>query len=347
MSGPGPPTPENTSELAAAATSQPGWIAALFRIMSSRVFRIGFLVVVLALLVTALVDQGGKLWDQVQKLSLPVLLLAFAAQLGGLIGSLMTWRELLADLGSRLSIADAWRINFIGQLAKYIPGSIWPVVAQTELGADRGIPRGQSAVSVLLSYAVVTVSGALVAVATLPFAEGATLAHYFWVLFVIPIGVLLLSPPVMNRILRFLLRVLRRQPLERGMSVRGLLRAGAWALLMWLSNGAMTYVLVRQLGDHHADTFLIAVGAYALAWVVGFVAIFAPAGAGVREAIMVAALTNRTTSSVALTVALVTRGLSVVGDALTGAVAAALVGHSRLKRLRSGRHDDESPAATV
>lgn len=329
--------PDHPTEPAATPS---GGIAAVFRIMSSRVFRVAFLAAVLALLVIALADQGGKLWDQVQKLSVPIVLLAFAAQLGALIGSLMTWRELLADLGSRLSVADAWRINFIGQLAKYIPGSIWPVVAQTELGADQGIPRGQSAVSVLLSYAVVTVSGGLVAVATLPFAEGATLSRYFWVLFVIPIGLLLLSPPVMNRILRVLLRVLRRQPLDQGMSYRGLFRAGAWALFMWVCNGTMAYVLVHHLGDHRADTFLIAVGAYALAWVAGFLAIFAPAGAGVREAVLVAALSNRTTSSVALTVALVTRGLSVVGDALTGAVAAALVGHGRLQRLRAAAAPD-------
>jgi hypothetical protein len=53
--------------------------------------------------------------------------------------------------------------------------------------------------------------------------------------------------------------------------------------------------------------------------------------------VMVAVLHTRTTTAIALTVALVTRALSVLCDALAGGAAAALVGRSRLRRLRAGR----------
>ena len=119
------------------------WLGFLVRLMRSKVVRFGFLAVVLVLLGLALYDQEGTLWRQIQRLSWPIVLAAFVLCLCGLICSLMVWREVLADLGSRLSIAEAWRINFIGQLAKYIPGSFWPVLAQSELGADRGIPRSR------------------------------------------------------------------------------------------------------------------------------------------------------------------------------------------------------------
>ena len=112
---------------------------------------------------------------------MPIVLLALVASVCGLICSLMVWRELLADLGSRLSIPEAWRIMFIGQLGKYVPGSIWPVLAQSELGADRRIPRSRTALSVLLSYAVMTCSGAVVAAITLPFATAGSVAQYFWI----------------------------------------------------------------------------------------------------------------------------------------------------------------------
>ena len=156
--------------------------------MRSRGLRLAFLAVVLLLLTLALVDQAGSLWSQVQRLSAPVLLLAFLANLAALICSMMVWRSLLTDLGSKLSLPEAWRIMFIGQLAKYVPGSIWPVLAQTELGADRGIPRGRSAVSVLLGYAVMTCTGGVVAAVTLPFAAAGSFARYFWVLFVVPVS---------------------------------------------------------------------------------------------------------------------------------------------------------------
>jgi uncharacterized membrane protein YbhN (UPF0104 family) len=305
--------------------------------MRSRAVRVGFLAVVLVLLAFALDRQAGTLWHEIQRLSVPVVVLAFVLCLCGLIGSLLVWREMLADLGSRLSVPDAWRIMFIGQLGKYVPGSIWPVLAQSELGADHGVPRSRSALSVLLSYAVMTLSGAVVAMVTLPFATANSVAQYFWIIFLVPVAIVLLSPPVLNRLLRFVLRVSRQPGLEQSVSFKGLGRTMVWAVAGWTFNGAMIYVLMRQLAGHQQGTLLVSIGAYALSWVVGFVAVFAPAGAGVREAVMVAVLSTRTTPATALTVALVSRALGVVADAATGAAASALVGRRRLRRLRAGR----------
>jgi uncharacterized membrane protein YbhN (UPF0104 family) len=315
----------------------PRWLSSLLRLMRSRAVRVGFLAVVLVLLGIALDRQAGTLWHDIQRLSVPVVLLAFVLCLCGLISSLLVWREMLADLGSRLSVSDAWRVMFIGQLGKYVPGSIWPVLAQSELGADHGVPRSRSALSVLLSYAVGTCSGAVVAMVTLPFATASSVAQYFWIIFLVPVAIVLLSPPVLNRLLRFVLRVSRQPALERSVSFKGLGRSTAWAAIGWACNGFMIYVLMRQLAGHQQGTLLVSVGAYALSWVVGFVAVFAPAGAGVREAVMVAVLSTRTTPATALTVALVSRALVVVADAATGAAASALVGRRRLSQLRAAR----------
>jgi uncharacterized membrane protein YbhN (UPF0104 family) len=314
-------------------------VAWLLGLMRSKVIRIGFLAFALALLALALIDESNSLLHQVERLSVPIVLLALALNYCGLMCSLMVWRELLADLGSRLSVAEAWRIMFIGQLAKYIPGSLWPVLAQAELGHDRGIPRSRSALSVLLSYAVMTCSGVVVAAVTLPFATAASVLQYLWIVLLVPVAVVLLSPPVLNRLLRLVLRLAHRGPLEQGVSYTGLARTMGWAVAGWLCNGAMVYVLMRQLSGLQQGTLLVSLGAYSLSWAVGFVAVFAPAGTGVREAVMVAILHTRTTTAIALTIALVTRATSVVCDAVAGAVAAGLVGRGRLRRLRAARAD--------
>jgi glycosyltransferase 2 family protein len=313
------------------------WLSRLVGLMRSRPVRFGFLAVVLVLLALAVYDQAGTLGHEIRRLSAPVMLLAFALSVCGLVCNLMVWREMLADLGSRLSVAEAWRIYFIGGLSKYIPGSIWPVLAQAELGADRGIPRSRSAVSVILCYAVMTCSGVVVAAITLPFANAGSVAQYFWILLLIPVGVAAMSPPVLNRLLRLVLRLARQPGLELVVSFRGLARTMAWAVAGWACNGLVIYVLMRQLAGHHQGTLLVSVGAYSLSWAAGFVAVFAPAGAGVREAVMVAVLHTQTTAGIAITVALVCRGLSVLADAITGAAASALVGRRRLRELRARR----------
>ena len=59
-----------------------------------------------------------------------------------------------------------------------------------------------------------------------------------------------------------------------------------------------------------------------------------------RKAVMVAVLHLRTTAAIGLVIALVTRALAVLCDAVTGAAAAALVGCGRIRRLRETRGPD-------
>jgi uncharacterized membrane protein YbhN (UPF0104 family) len=311
-------------------------LAVLVRLMRSKLVRVGFLVAVLVLLAVVLYDQASTLRHEVQRLSWPVLLLAFVLGFLGLCGNLMVWREMLADLGTRLTVPEAWRIYFIGGLSKYVPGSIWPVLAQAELGADRGIPRSRSALSVVLCYAVMTCSGVVVAAITLPFASAGSVAQYFWILLLIPVGVAALSPPVLNRLLRLVLRLAHQDQEQMSVSYMGLARTMAWALVSWTFNGLVIYVLLRHLSGVHQGTLLVSIGAYSLSWAIGLVSP-TPAGAGAREAVMIAVLHSQTTAGIALTVALVSRALSVVTDAVTGAAASALVGRRRLREIRAAR----------
>lgn len=314
------------------------------RFMRSRPARLSFLALVLALLALALYDQAGTLGREFQRLTGPVVLLAFVLGLCGLISNLFIWREVLADLGSRLSVAEAWRIYFIAGLSKYVPGAIWPVLAQAELGADSGVPRSRSALSVMVSYAVMTCSGCVVAAITLPIANAGSVAQYVWILLLIPVGAAVLSPPVLNRLLQLALR-LTHQPTDLArVSYKGLLRTISLAMTAWAINGLVIYVLMRHLAGEHQGLLLLCVGAYALSWSVGLVAP-TPAGAGAREAVMIAILHTQTSAGIALTVALMSRAISVVCDALTGAAASALVGRRRVRRLRAARSlaDDRPP----
>src|ERR1700753_3997829 len=65
--------------------------------------------------------------------------------------TLCQWQTLLDGLGSPLRTTTAGRIFFIGQLGKYIPGSLWPILTQMELGARANVPRARSASASILT----------------------------------------------------------------------------------------------------------------------------------------------------------------------------------------------------
>ena len=289
------------------------------------VLRRGFLLLALVLLALALREQGPEALEAARDIGLWAALASLAAVLVGLLASALVWRALLADLGTRLGPRAALHVFFLGQLGKYVPGSVFAVAAQMELGREHGAPRSRVGTASLLFMGVLLAAALLSAAAALPLTSPEALRQYSWVLLVLPLGLLVLAPPVLTRLVGVLLRLLRRAPLDRPLSVRGVATALGWALVVWAAYGVHLWLLVRaQDTGPGPDLLLLSTGAYALAWTAGFLFVLAPAGAGVRELALVAALAPVLDQAGALAVAVLSRVLMTLGDLLWGAAGAGL-----------------------
>jgi hypothetical protein len=295
------------------------------RLLSRTTVRWAFLLVATAAVALALRDQGPRLGEALSRIGAPAVLLSVVATLAGLLASALCWRSLLAALGTDLPPRLALHVFFLGQIGKYLPGNVFAVAAQAELARDHGVPRSRIVTAGLVFLGVLTATGLVVAVALLPFASPDALRTYAWALLALPVGVVALVPAVLNRLVALALRVARRPPLERPLSARHLAVAVGWALVMWALYGLHVVPLVlAQPHDQGANVLLAATGGYALAWTAGFLFVVAPAGAVVREAVLVLALAGISHQPEALAVALVSRGVQTFGDVLWAAVGAAL-----------------------
>lgn len=220
---------------------------------------------------------------------------ALAAAMAGLCGQLLAWRALLSDLGSPLRPAVAARIMFLAQLGKYVPGSVWAFAAQVELAKDREVPRPRGATATVLAIAVTLAVNLAVAAVTLPFSSAGAAQQWWWALAAAPVLVAALHPRVVTRLIHAAQRLGRRarevpeSELDH-VTARGMAAAVGWSALAWLALGAHIWLLVYGVGGGGAGAFPVAVGAYALAWTLGVLAIFAPAGIGVREVVLVVVL---------------------------------------------------------
>jgi uncharacterized membrane protein YbhN (UPF0104 family) len=290
-----------------------------------RAVRVGFLLLAVLLLVLALREKGDEAYDAAREIGPLHALGSLAAVLVGLLASAGVWRALLADLGTALPMRPALHVFFLGQLGKYVPGSVFAIAAQMELGRAHGAPRSRVGTASLLFMGVLVAAGLLTAAVALPLTSPEALQDFAWVLVVLPLGLLVLAPPVLTRLVALLLRVLRRDPLERSLSWRGVGAATGWALAMWGAYGIHLWLLVRpQEFSGRADLLLLSLGAYALAWTAGFLFVVAPAGAGVREVALVAALAPVLDAGAALAVTVLSRVLMTLGDLAWGLVGAAL-----------------------
>jgi len=228
---------------------------------------------------------------------------------------------MLEGLGDDVPVRACARIFFVGQLGKYVPGSVWVVVAQMELGAAYGLSRKVIGSASLLALGIaipVALTIGLLAVPALLSADGSA---YLLLFLVLPVAVVVLSPPVLNPLLDRALRLARRQPLPQRLTGATVLRVALYSAAGHLFLGLSTYLLAVDLGASGPLLLPLAIGAFALASSAGVLAIPVPAGAGVREAVLVLSLSPVLPIGQSLLLALVSRAILTAGDLTVAGIA--------------------------
>lgn len=278
------------------------------RLLTALSAAVGVAVLVLGVVLVA--DRWDEVSAALARIGWVAALACLLLTTAGVVATGECWRAWLTSLGGTPAASTAHRVFYVTQAGKYVPGSLWPVLAQAVLARRYGVPRPAMVGAATLFLLLHTVTGAVVGVVGV----GAGLASR-WAWLVVPVvvgGVLVLLPPVLGRLLRALARwrpsLATASP---GWSATG--RAVALMMLAWACYGVATWVLLRPLGPG-PEGLPLAVGGYALAWVVGFLAFAAPAGVGAREAVLVAVLGPLVGVSAALSVALVSRVALTVAD---------------------------------
>jgi hypothetical protein len=309
----------------------------LRKISSSPWVRAALLIFALGLACYGLASKWPQVHAALGELSWYDVVGAAVAVIAALGCQMLAWRALLTDLGSRLPMPVAVRVNFLGQLAKYVPGAVWSMAAQVSLAQDYRVPKRRSGAASLVSMAITLVVGLVMAGILLPLASAAALRHYWWVLIFIPVLLFGLWPSVTKFGLDLLLRLVRRPGLERALTLGGVGRAVGWTTLAWVFYGLQAWLLVGDIAGKTLHVLLLAAGGYALAWTVGFLLIPFPGGIGPRELALIAVLSPVMAPGPALVVALMSRVVTTIGDLTWAAVAAGVGRKQRREALEETR----------
>lgn len=232
----------------------------------------------------------------------------------GMVAIAVPWRRALHLVGGDLPLGQTVARYFVGEIGKYVPGGVWPILGRGALARRHGVRRLAAYGSVALSLVALYLAAMFVVVATLPaLLAGDDGTGPVTVVLLLPVGLIALHPRVLGAALRFVERATKRHvdlplPSWRDSAVLVCLYVPAWIAI-----GTATWVVARAL-DPGAE--LLPVGAAAvLSWVVGFVLVPVPGGVGVREAAFVAAA-GSLDPGIAAATAVAARAAFVVVDAV-------------------------------
>jgi glycosyltransferase 2 family protein len=261
-------------------------------------------------------DVDGFL-ASIERIGLAGVVLAAVLTFAGLLISGEVWRLSVAAVAARLPAGEARRVFFVSQLGKYLPGALWPVVAQVDSARRAGHSGSRMAVGALLFLALHLLTGLGVAVALVPWAEPEIFSRYPWLLALLPVLAVALVPPVLTRIVSWTLRLIRRPGLPAPLGWRDVVAPSLWLLLTWAFYGAAAVTVVLPVADESGlRVMAAAAGGFALAWVVGVLVVPAPAGIGAREVAFVIVLSGLIGVTGATSVAIVLRVIHTLCDLL-------------------------------
>lgn len=245
------------------------------------------------------------------------------------------WRHVMRTLGAEPGLFRTIAWYYVGELGKYVPGGVWPVLGRGELARRGGVARSRAFTSVALSLGMLYLAAMFVAAAFLPFAlaGGGGFSPWMLTLLALPVGVVLLHHDVLAWLMAKASRATKREISVEVPHWHDSLRLVARYVPTWLFIGTATYAVCRSISSDVSYARLMF--ATILSWVVGFLAVPVPSGAGIRETVLYAAA--GVPKPIAITTAVGARIIFVFVDVAGAALCAPFV------RVRGAAPDPVEP----
>jgi hypothetical protein len=198
------------------------------------------------------------------------------------------WRLILHGWAQRIRAVDAARIWSVSSLGKYIPGKVWAIAGMAVMAEKQGVSGAAATGSAIIMQLLAIAAGTVMAIALL----GSSLLETFPGGTLTAIGIAaaaligaisLASPAVTNRI-GFLIG---RPDAVRAVEPNALAGSIFANLIAWGGYGLSLQLLAAGTMPSVDLSWSTATGAFAASYIGGYLMLFAPAGLGVREGLLI------------------------------------------------------------
>lgn len=225
-------------------------------------------------------------------------------------------------LGKPIPLFTAYRVYFLSNLGRYIPGKVWQLLSMSLLAKGHGIAvRDSASVFVFNQVTAIAVGVLCVLLYGVLLSPAYSRLGFLSVAYITPVFAALVFPNVAVWGVNRILALLRRPLLAIRLPHRYVAGIAARFWLTFTLNGCGFLCLVLALGQPvHDPFFLIAV--YPLAYIAGYLALITPGGVGVRESVVVILLKSQYSSEVASLVALASLVWFVAAEMINAGIAA-------------------------
>jgi uncharacterized membrane protein YbhN (UPF0104 family) len=217
------------------------------------------------------------------------------------------WSKIVAELDGKVPYGKAIYIMSTSQIAKYVPGGVWYTLGRVYLGKSAKIKEEIGMLSVVFETFLLMLTNLLIFLVAINFVRNEPVLNPLISILLIVVILILLYPPLLNMLLNFTLRLLKRPSVTLKAKYTNILKLSAYFFGVWISQIIGFYLLINSVYPLSLSQIPSLAIAYTLSWITGFIVLFAPGGLGVREGMMSFLLTPILPSPLAVAMSFIAR----------------------------------------
>ncbi len=282
-------------------------------------------------------EQVVKHWDDLSTFDWQIDIFPLILSLGfGLIAFYLfaiAWRLIIGTLGHTISINMSFKIAYLSNLGRYIPGKVWQVFGMLYLAGRQGVPAERATASFVIAQ-LFAIPASLLAFSIAAFLEPTLFSDrialigsgsiFLLLLFTISGSIILIVKPeplfwLVNR----LLVKFKREPVDLHLDKKVALLIFSSYFLGWVIYGVAFWLQLVAVAGYKAPNPIAAVGLFNLSYQIGYLALFAPGGFGPRE-LVIASMLAPFTGPISAALAIVARLWAIVLEAISAMIALAI-----------------------
>ncbi len=247
-----------------------------------------------------LVNNWAEISQYKWEINLPMIILSIVLHLITFVFFSGMWCILIRAFGHKIPFKYAFKVSYIADMGRYIPGKIWPVVGMIYLLKRIGINKETAFASWGIATIIGLPPGFMVGfIAFLIYPEMLSgVSDAFSgigpiIAIIIIIGgsvILVLTPDRPKILLNCILRLLKRPQVDFNLEKR--VAAGIYLgyFIGWVFYGLGFYTFINAIGVGQDLPLIAGVGSFVLAYIIGYLTFFSPGGIGSRELVLTTVL---------------------------------------------------------
>lgn len=257
----------------------------------------------IALMAITLYFLGRQLWhnmDQIRgqawHINVWLMGLSVALAVGTFWIQALVWRTVINKFGHSIQWWMAFKIMFVSNLGRYIPGRVWQVAGMLYWAGREGVTPEEATASFVLTqlfiipasflvYFVAAMIDPRISIDRLAVVGPTTAYLVTGVMILLCFAVVIFNGPLVRQANRVLVRF-RRPPITLALDKLVALKIFGGYVVAWSVYGLAFWVFLLSVAEDLRPGMAASVGLFNAAYQIGYLTLFAPGGLGPRELVM-------------------------------------------------------------